>query len=322
MYKYILKRIIMLIPIILGVSFLIFFMMDMAPGDISDVIGADYSKEELEKLREELNLDRSVLYRYALYMKDLLSGNMGYSYILQADVWEVYIQRLPNTIFLACSAVILCVVLSLPLGIYAALKHGTPIDNVCTVGALLGLSIPNFWLGLLLIILFAQILGWLPSYGANDGLKSVILPAITIGTELMATMARTTRSSMLDVLRADYLRTARAKGVKEKAVINKHGLRNALIPIITIFGAQLGGCLGGSIITENVFSWPGIGQLLISAIKQRDTTLVCGVMIMSVSMICIVQLIVDLAYAFVDPRLRSQYALPNKKKEKKGGAAA
>ena len=307
----------MLIPVIIGVSFLIFCMMEMAPGDITDVIADTWTPEDVAKLRAELNLDKNVFYRYVIYMKDLLQGDLGYSYLLKADVWQLYIQRIPNTVKLAFSSILISIVLSLPLGIYAALKHGTPIDNLCTVGALLGLSIPNFWLGLMLIILFAQILGWLPSFGADDGIKSLILPAITIGTGIMATMARTTRSSMLDVLRADYLRTARAKGVDESKVITKHGLRNALIPIITVFGAQLGAGLGGAVVTENVFSWPGVGQLMVTAIKQRDTTLVCGVLIMTVIMISVTQLLVDLAYAFVDPRLRSQYAIKKKKKEAK-----
>lgn len=295
--------------------------MELAPGDITDIIAEEWSAEDLNALREELNLDKSVIYRYFIYMGNLLRGDMGYSYLLKADVWDLYAQRFPNTVLLALASVFVCVVLSIPLGIYSALKRGTPIDNICTVGALLGLSIPNFWLGLLLIIVFSQMLGWLPSYGATEGIKSVILPAFTVGTGMMATMARTTRSSMLDVLRADYLRTARAKGVDEKLVINKHGLRNALIPIITVFGTQLGSCFGGAVVTENVFTWPGIGQLLVSAIKQRDTTLVCGCLIMSVFMICVVQLLVDLAYAFVDPRLRSQYTSDNKKKKKEGAKA-
>ncbi len=317
MYRYIIKRILMLLPVIIGVSFLIFCMMEAAPGDITDIIASEWTEEDLTALRQELHLDRSLFYRYFAYMWDLLHGDLGYSYLLKADVWSLYIQRIPKTLLLAVASVVVCVVLSLPLGIYAALKHGTPIDNICTVGALLGLSIPNFWLGLLLIILFAQILGWLPAYGANDGIKSVILPAFTVGTGMMAIMARTTRSSMLDVLRADYLRTARSKGVDEKVVINKHALRNALIPIITVFGSQFGGCIGGSVVTENVFTWPGVGQLLVSAIKKRDTTLVCGLLIMTVIMISIVQLIVDILYAYVDPRLKSQYANSGKRKSKR-----
>ena len=176
----------------------------------------------------------------------------------------------------------------------------------------------------MLIILFSLNLGWFPSSGDTQGWRSLVLPAITVGTGLMATLTRTTRSSMLDVIRADYLRTARSKGVPEKTVIRKHALKNALIPIITVIGTQMGRTLGGSVVTENVFSWPGVGRLTIEAVKQRDTTTVTGCIIMSVIMISVVQLLVDLAYAFVDPRLRSQYASASKKKKaakaSKGGA--
>ena len=217
-------------------------------------------------------------------------------------------QRLPATLLLAGASVLVSIVLSIPLGILAATKHGSLTDNASMVAALLGLSMPNFWLGLMLIIVFSLNLGWLPSSGFKDGFRSLILPAITIGTGLMATLTRTTRSSMLDVIRSDYLRTARAKGVPEKTVIRKHALKNAMIPIITVIGTQMGRTLGGSVVTENVFSWPGVGRLTIDAVKQRDTIMVTGCIIMSVIMISLIQLLVDITYAFVDPRLKSQYA--------------
>ena len=213
MHKYIFKRLVMLIPVIIGVSFLIFCMMEMAPGDITDVIGDGWTEEAVAELRKELNLDKSFIERYFIYMWNLLHGDMGYSYLLKQNVWDLYAQRFPNTAILALSSVLLCFVLSVPVGIFAALHRGTDADNICTAGALLGMSIPHFWLGLLLIILFSQTLGWLPSYGSDGGIKSVILPVITVTTGGMASMTRTTRSSMLDVLRADYLRTARSKGV-------------------------------------------------------------------------------------------------------------
>jgi len=321
-HRYIIKRLVMLIPVILGVSFLVFFMMELAPGDVTDVLGDGWTEEDLAALRAELNLDKNVFERYLIYMWDLLHGDMGYSPMLKQSVWDLYAQRFPNTLLLTLWAAVLCAVVSVPLGIFAALHRGTFIDNLCTAGALLGMSIPHFWLGLLLIILFSQTLGWLPSYGSDGSIKSVIMPVITVGTGGMATMTRITRSAMLDVLQADYMRTARSKGVDERVVVNKHGLRNALIPIITIFGSQLGISLGGSLVTENVFTWPGIGQLLVNAIKQRDTTLVCGLLIMSVIVICLMQLLVDLAYAFVDPRLKGQYLSPSKKKKAKEGANA
>ncbi len=317
MIRYIFRRLLMMIPVVLGVSFIIFFFMDMAPGDIIGVIGTDYSQEAIDQIEEDLGLNRSVFYRYWKFIKGFVVGDMGYSYAFSKPVWELYKQRFPYTAKLALASVLVMVVLSLPLGIMAALKNGSVADNICNVFALLGLSIPNFWLGLLLIILFAQILGWFPSYGAEEGFKSIVLPAVTIGTSGMAIMTRTTRSAMLDVLRADYLRTARSKGVDEFAVVSHHGFRNALIPIITIFGTQLASCFGGAVVTENVFSYPGIGQVLVAGINRRDTTLVCGCIIMSVTIISLVQLLVDIMYAFVDPRLRSQYS--SAKKNKRGG---
>ena len=316
MGKYILKRILMLIPVIIGVSLLIFVMLDLAPGTVLDIIANDYSPEQLEELRHELGYDRSVFYRYGMYMWDLLHGDLGSSYVYKAPVWDLYMQRLPSTLKLAGASVLVSIILSIPLGIIAARKHGSLTDNASMVAALLGLSMPNFWLGLMLIILFSLQLGWFPSAGDTEGIKSLILPAITIGTGLMATLTRTTRSSMLDVIRSDYLRTARAKGVPEKTVIRKHALKNALIPIITVIGTQMGRTLGGSVVTENVFSWPGIGRLTIEAVKQRDTITVTGCIIMSVIMISIIQLIVDIAYAFVDPRLKSQYSSSSKRKRK------
>ena len=316
MGKYILKRILMLIPVIIGVSLLIFVMLDLAPGTVLDIIANDYSPEQLEELRHELGYDRSVFYRYGMYMWDLLHGDLGSSYVYKAPVWDLYMQRFPSTLKLAGASVLVSIILSIPLGIIAARKHGSLTDNASMVAALLGLSMPNFWLGLMLIILFSLQLGWFPSAGDTEGIKSLILPAITIGTGLMATLTRTTRSSMLDVIRSDYLRTARAKGVPEKTVIRKHALKNALIPIITVIGTQMGRTLGGSVVTENVFSWPGNGRLTIEAVKQRDTITVTGCIIMSVIMISIIQLIVDITYAFVDPRLKSQYSSSSKRKRK------
>ena len=319
MAHYILKRILMLIPVIIGVSLLIFIMLDLAPGNVLDIIANDYSTEQLAELSHELGYDRSVFYRYGMYMWDLIHGDLGVSYIYKAPVWDLYMQRLPSTLKLAGASVLVSILLSIPLGILAARKHGSLTDNASMVAALLGLSMPNFWLGLMLIILFSLNLKWFPSSGDTEGIRSLILPAITIGTGLMATLTRTTRSSMLDVIRSDYLRTARAKGVPEKTVIRKHALKNALIPIITVIGTQMGRTLGGSVVTENVFSWPGIGRLTIEAVKQRDTITVTGCIIMSVIMISIIQLIVDITYAFVDPRLKSQYSTASRRR-KKGGS--
>ncbi len=314
MGRYILKRILLLVPVIIGVSFLIFVMMDMAPGTIIDTMLNEATPEVYAQMEHELGYDRSVFYRYFKYMSDLLHGDMGFSYLYKVDVWKLYEQRFPNTLKLAMSTMLVAILFSLPLGILASLNRGNVVDNLCSVGALLGISMPSFWMGLLLIILFAQKLGWLPSSGATEGIRSLILPAFTTGTGMMAAMTRTTRSSMLDVLQADYLRTARSKGVPQRHIVLKHALRNALIPVITVFGTQLGGCFGGSVVVENVFNWPGVGQLLVTSIKSRDTTVVCGIIIVTVTLICVIQLIVDLLYAWVDPRLRAQYTSKKKKK--------
>ena len=312
----------MLIPIIIGVSFIVFFMMDMAEGNALDLIGLDFSEEKLAELYHQYGYDRSVFYRYLLYIKNLFHGSLGTSIIYKKDVLDLYLQRLPATLKLASASVLVAVVLSIPLGIRAATHHGSLTDNASMVLALVGLSMPNYWLGLMLAVLFAQKLHWLPSSGDLNGIWSLILPAITVGTGLMATMTRTTRSSMLDVIRQDYLRTARAKGVPEKRVINVHALRNALIPIITVVGTEMGKALGGAVVTENVFAWPGVGRLIIEAVNQRDTATVTGCIILTAVMISIVQLIVDILYAFVDPRLRAEYSTGGQRSRRKTGPRA
>ena len=314
MHRYVIKRLLLLIPVIIGVSLFIFVAMELAAGDVTDVLGGDdMTAEQLHALRERLGLNDPLLVRYAKYLWGLLHGDLGNSYITGKPVMEIYIEKLPATMKLATATCIVAVALSLPLGIYAARHRGTIQDNLAAVAGILGLSIPNFWLGLMLIIVFSLYLGWLPSQG-DHGITSIILPAITVGTGHMASITRTTRSSMLDVIRSDYLRTARAKGVPEKQVINKHALRNALIPIITVVGAQYAASLGGATLTENVFSWPGLGRQLIDSLNSRDTQVVTGVVIMKTIMISLILLLVDILYAFVDPRIKSQYARGGKKK--------
>ena len=308
MGKYIGKRLLMLIPVIIGVSFLIYFIMDLAPGDVISQLAPDNATtEQIEALRAQYGYDRSVFYRYAIYMQGLFRGNLGVSFLTGQPVWEMYMQRLPATLSLTLGAIIVSIAISLPLGIFSAIHNGSLGDNAAMVLALLGLSMPNFWLGLLLIIAFSLHLGLFPS-GGMSGLSSIVLPAITMGTGYTAIMTRTTRSSMLDVIRQDYLRTARAKGVSEKAVIRRHALKNALIPIITVVGTQMAACIGGSVLTETVFAWPGVGRLIIDSVNQRDVPAVTGSIIMTTIMISVILLVIDLLYAFVDPRIKAQYA--------------
>ena len=307
MIRYILKRIIQVIPVMIGVSFLVFFLMSNAQGDaVSTIAGADATVEQVEALREEMGLNDPMLVQYGRYMWNLVRGDMGTSYISGRDVLQTYLSFLPRTVELAVAGVFLSVVISIPLGIISALKRGTVIDGGAMLFGLLGMSMPIFWLGLLLIIAFSLKLRWFPSAG-SEGLISLVLPAITVGITQAAVICRTTRSSMLDVLSQDYIRTAKAKGVSRRKVIMKHALRNALIPIITVTGTTLGTTLGGAVLTESVFSWPGVGRLIIDSINQRDTPLVMGCLILTTMLVSLTILLVDIIYAFVDPRIKAMY---------------
>ena len=314
MFRYVVKRILMMIPVIIGVSFLVFFIMDLAPGDAADFKAPEgATAEDMAVLRHELGLDRPLIVRYVVYMKGMLTGDLGTSYVTKTDVFQTYMQKLPATIRLAFASILISVALSVPLGIYSATRQGSVQDNVSGMLAIFGMSMPNFWLGLLLIIVFSLYLGWFPS-GGDQSFRSIVLPAVTIGTGLMATLMRTTRSAMLDILNQDYLRTARAKGLREKTVLLSHALRNAWIPIVTIIGSQMAGVLGGSVLTETVFAWPGVGRLIVDSLTMRDTPLVTGGVIMTTILISIVMLAVDLLYAVVDPKIRLQYEADRRKR--------
>lgn len=316
MYRYVIKRLLLMIPVIIGVSFLVFFIMDMAPGDAVDFLAPEgATAEDLEAIRHDLGLDKPVVVRYIDYMAGMLHGDLGVSYISKTDVFQTYVEKLPATIKLSFASILISVILSVPLGIYSATRQGTIQDNISMAFAMIGLAMPHFWLGLLLIIVFSLKLQWFPS-GGDQTLSSIVLPAITIGTGLMATLTRTTRSSMLDVLKQEYLRTARAKGIPEKVVVMSHALRNALIPIITIIGTQLAGVLGGSVLTETVFAWPGVGRLIVDSLNMRDTPLVTGSIIMTTILLSFVLLLVDLLYAAVDPRIKAQYTTSKRGKKK------
>lgn len=307
MYKYVIKRLILLIPIMLAVSFIVFYIVDLAPGDVVDIIaGLDVSESDKQIMRIELGLNKPLLIRYFHYMFGLLRGDLGISYVTNRDVFDIYMSRLPATLKLATAGTVVALLIAIPLGINAAVHQNTWRDSGSMVIGLLGLSIPTFWLGLLMIILFSLKLGWFPSIGDTTPL-SIVLPAITVGSGQAALTMRTTRSSMLEVIRQDYLRTARAKGVSERVVINKHALRNALIPILTVIGTQFGVAMGGAVMTETVFAWPGVGRLLVDSISNRDTQMVTGAIILTTMLSSIIILVVDIAYAFVDPRIKARY---------------
>lgn len=309
MLKYILKRIAMLIPVIIGVSAFIFIAMDLAPGSAVDyLLPADATQEDVQRMEAQLGLDKPLLERYVNYMVNMCKGDLGVSYVTGDSVYESYMQKFPTTLKLSMSAVCVAVLIAIPAGIYAALHAGKLSDNAATVISLLGLSIPNYWLGLMMIIVFSLGLGWLPSGGNLDGWKSMVMPAVAVGAGLSAMIARTTRSSMLDVLNQDYLRTARAKGVPEKVVIWQHAFKNALIPIINAIGIELASCIGGAVVTETVFSWPGVGRLIIDSLNARDIPMVTGCIILKTISISVIMLVVDLLYAATDPRIKAQYA--------------
>ena len=308
MFRYIMKRILMMIPVLIAVSFVVYFLMDLAPGDIiSSMAPQDATEAEIEIMREELGLNGSLIERYFRYLGGLLKGDMGMSLSLKRPVADVFFERFPATLELALAATVVALAISIPLGIAAATHHRSFLDGFSMVTAMLGLSMPGFWLGLLLILFFSHQLGWFPS-GGSGGIVHLILPAIALGAGQAGSLTRITRSSLLDVIRQDYLRTARAKGVSEKMVIRKHALKNALIPIITVFGSTLGNLLGGAVAIETVFSWPGIGRLTVSAINTRDITLATGCIIMFTVLLTVTMLLVDIAYAYVDPRIKAQYS--------------
>ena len=308
MLKYIGKRLLMLIPVILITSFLIFWAMSLTGGDPAMIVaGEGATKEEIEAVREELGLNDPFMVRYANYVKGMITGDMGKSYVTNKDVFKTFMEKLPNTLMLGGAAVLIAIIIALPLGIYTAIHQNTWKDTAGMIFALFGTSMPNFWLGLMLIIIFSLKLGWLPS-GGKGGFSSLILPALTVGLGLAALITRTTRSSMLDVIRQDYMTTARAKGCSEKRVIFTHGLKNALIPIITAIGLQMSMVITGSVLAETVFSWPGIGRLVYDSIAKRDTPMVTGAIILCSVFMCLINLFVDLVYAFFDPRIKAQYS--------------
>lgn len=307
MHKYILKRILLLIPVLLGATFIVFFIISLAPGDPARMIlGENAPEDAVQELRKEMGLDKPVIVQYFHYLKNALKGDLGKSYTTRRPVLTEILNRFPNTFVLTLTGMALAILIGIPVGIISAIRPYTFIDGTGMFLALLGVSMPNFWLGLMLILLFSVNLGWLPSAGFT-GLRSLILPTITLGTGAAATVTRMTRSSMLEVIRQDYIRTARAKGAPERKVIYQHALKNALIPVITVVGLQFGGLLGGAVLTETVFSWHGVGMLMVDAIKQRDIPTVLGSVIFLATVFSIANLAVDIIYTFIDPRIKSQY---------------
>lgn len=323
MIKYIIKRLLWMIPIVLGVTVLVFTLMCFTPGNPAEtILGATATQEDLDAKTEELGLNDPYIVRLGNYLMQVyVKHDLGSSWITKVDIMSSIAEKLPRTMILSLVTMLIAFGVGIPLGIVAATHQNQWQDSLSMVFALIGVAIPNFWLALLLIILFSVKLGWLPAMGIDAGIKSYILPALAACMGSLATCARQTRSSMLDVIRSDYITTARSKGVPERAVIFKHALKNALIPIITMAGSTFGHLLGGMIIIETVFSIPGMGNYIIGAVNNRDYPVVQGGTIFLAITFSLCMLLVDLLYAAVDPRIKAQYAGGSKKKPKKEAAA-
>lgn len=307
MLKYIFKRILSLIPTLIGVSFIVFTLLYFTPGDaVTATMGATAPKEAMEAARESLGLNDPFFIQYGRFLKNaLLHFDLGKSYITGNSVTETLAQVFPNTLKLAFFSLSIALFFGIGLGILSAVKKYSVWDQISMIFGLIGLAMPIFWSGLLLILLFSVRWGLLPSSGFAS-FKYMILPGMALGLQSTAVILRQTRSSMLDVLDQDYIRTARAKGVKENKVIIVHALRNALIPVITSIGLQMGSLLGGSVLTETIFSIPGIGRIMVESIKTRDYPLILGGVLFIALAYCLISLLVDILYSVVDPKIRSK----------------
>ena len=304
MGNFLLRRLLLLIPVLWGVATLVFLLLHLIPGDPIDLMLGDSALgTDRETLRDQLGLNDPLIIQYIRYFGDLLQGDWGTSLFSKKPVFEEIMERVPATMELMFGAMVVTILVAMPLGLIAAVKKGTWIDQGSMIFSLLGVSIPNFWLGPMLILLFSIHFDLLP-VNERGGLEHLILPALTLGTSLASILARITRSSVVETLQAEYIRTARSKGISELRILLRHALRNALIPIVTVIGLQIGVLLSGAIITEAIFDWPGLGNLLISAINSRNYPLVQGCVLFIAGSYVMVNLMIDLLYAYLDPRIR------------------
>jgi peptide/nickel transport system permease protein len=307
MIKYIIKRFLMIIPVIIGISFLLFSVMELTPGDPARLIlGETAAQSDVDALREEMGLNDNFFVRYVNYVVNALKGDFGNSYITGLPVSTEVISKFPATFKLAVTAMLIAVIIGIPIGIISAVKQYTIIDTVSLISSLIMTSMPGFWLGLMLILVFALKLDLFPVTG-GDTWMHYVLPSVTLAASTMAILIRMTRSTMLEVIRQDYIRTAKSKGSGESRIIFKHALRNALLPIVTVIGINFAVQLGGSMIIENVFAIPGVGSLMIEAVKMKNTPVVLASVIFVALLGGLVNLAVDILYMYIDPRLRSQY---------------
>ena len=307
MLKYIGKRLLMMIPVIIGVVFIIYAIMELTPGDpVMMILGEGAPIEAQEALREEMGLNDPFFVRFARYIVDALHGDLGESYTSGLPVFQEILTRMPYTLSLATLSICVAVIIGLPIGILSAVKRYSLTDNLTLAISLTVTSMPAFFLAMLLMMLFCIKLGWLPMMGLSSP-KHYILPVIASASSTTASLMRMTRTTMLEVIRQDYIRTARAKGATERRVIYGHALRNALLPVVTIIGVDFGFALGGSIVLEQVFTIPGLGQLMINAIREKDTPVVMGAVMTTAIFASLVNLLVDIIYTYIDPRLASKF---------------
>jgi len=306
MFGYALRRVAMTVPVLLGVATLVFALIHLVPGDPAEaMLGESAPPADLADLRAKLGLDRPLMAQYRTYLTGLVAGNLGTSFRYNTPVSREIGSRLGRTAQLAVAAMLVAVVIALPLGVLGGLFRGSFIDHAATTLSLVGVSMPNFWLGPLLAIVFAVTLGWLPVSGTGS-LAHLVLPAVTLGAALAAILARMTRATLIDELRELYVLAARARGLAKGRAVIVHALRNSLVPVVTIIGLQLGAVLTGTIITETIFAWPGVGRLLIQAISFRDYPLVQGCILFIAVTYVTMNLVVDLLYGWLDPRIRYQ----------------
>lgn len=306
MSAYLTRRLLQALPVMLGVLVVTFAVTRLTPGDPAEIMaGLEASPEAIESIRVELGLDRPILAQFVIYLNDVFHGDLGRSYFLGRDVTELVGEALPRTAWLALVALLFTIIIGVPAGVLSAVRKDSWIDGVVRGTALLGVSIPPFFAGLLSILVFSYYLRWFPSFGAGTW-RHLVLPGFTLGLFSTGLVMRLTRSAMLDVLHEDYLRTARAKGVSERRTLFVHALRNASIPVVTILGLQFGGLLAGTVLTETVFSYPGIGRLLARSIFERDYPVVQGLILLISMMYVGVNLLVDVVYSLIDPRIRVQ----------------
>jgi peptide/nickel transport system permease protein len=319
MKDFVIRRILQLIPLLVGVSLLSFFVMHLAPGDPTALFtDPNIDPRELVRIRANWGLDKPILVQYFYWLGNVLRGNLGTSYMTGLPVISEILERLPATLLLMVSSYLLTLLITIPLGIISAVKKGSWFDNLVTILSFAGMATPSFWLGLMLMLLFSVKLGWLPAVGMYDSLiidqglgmrvvdlvRHMILPLATMTLLSLAGITRYQRAAMLEVLNQDFIRTARAKGLPERVVIFKHALRNALIPIVTILGLSLPDLFGGAFIIETIFAWPGMGRLGVLAVFQRNYPLIMGIVVLSAVLIMLGNLLADVGYALVDPRIR------------------